>query len=391
MNTYRTFQWLCGFCGFFVIALFSFVCHAQPQGVVEVRAVDSANVPLTLIRIGQRETKGICPLLSRIFFPEPSPAFPLRFSKFTEEQARTFRVERLSAFDASEYTLDILGKRLSAAPQETLTLLDGEADLKRATSLREYWQQVWGIAPERIVLKHKAELSRVGRCVEIAASPALMEPVVATDTLHTVQPSEIVFAPTVTNPETPVQWTIVIKQRVGNTDKILKNITTTGKVRPLVSWKIARELHTTPIDTMPLTYQLEVRYDNSPNRKSQRAAIAVQKLPPPTSRSSRILVLLGANETKELTAQNKALIERIKQENMIQATSTVTMTYLANNAASRDAERGAQAVAMALGLSKAQVAPTKNMAPQPYQTFMLIGDKFGTVVTISVETPIEKK
>ncbi len=384
-----------------LVFFFPLKTYAQ-KDVVEIRAVDSTKAPITLIRLNQYEIKSVCSVLSRIFYNEPpptlpSPALPWRFVKLTSEQARNFSPEKLSALGVYSQTVNIFGMRLSTTPQENVTLLDSEKDLKKVSFLREYWQQVWGIAPERIQMKYKVELARAGRCVEIVASPALMEPVVVSEIHREVQPSEIVFASTVTNPETPVQWTIAVMQRTGigagSKDHVVKNITTIGKVRPLVAWKMANEIASlAQIDTVPLVYQLSVRYDGgSPNRKSERGSIPVQGLLQPKTRKDRYLLLLGANDAKALTAQNKTMVERIKREKLIQSASTVTVKYFSNNAANPDAERGAQAVVKALDVGKNQLVIMKNKSPEPHETFMVEGDVVGVVVTIIVETPIEKK
>lgn len=409
----------------------------QPQKPeIKALGVEANGVERSVIeiRIDEYLTRNIHPLLNYVFFDDNSDKIPTRYQLISESQAETFRPERLyglETLDVYYQLLNILGFRLTKQPETKVTLLGcnsnagvekGNQDLsnRRATAVQAYLTSVWKIDPSRITVQARdlperpssskespAESDAENRRVEIVASWDINKPLTITDTLREATPPIIRFYTKVYNEATPVQWTIATKQRAGAADKVLKNITTTGKVKSVVDWKINKEKNTVPLDTLPMTYQLEVRYDGSPNQKSARGSLPVQQITIQKKRRERIndiekdrysLILFDFGSDK-LTENNQKIVDIIKADKRITPKSKVYVTGYTDVVGSADAnqrisQRRAESAALALGVNKGSVKEIivtgkGKTPPLLYENEFPEGRFYCRTVIIDVENPVE--
>ena len=268
------------------------------DGKPKIRALgveaNGVEVPVVQIRVDEFLSRQIHPLLNYIFFDDNSAVIPERYIKMTDIGAESFRPERLYNKETLEVyyeVLNVIGHRLKNST-ETITITGcnanvgpekGNKDLsmKRAQAVKDYFQNVWKIDPARLNVQARdlpekssnskespLEAEAENRRVEITGAWSVIQPVFIQDTLREATPPIIRFYSKVeTKDETPQQWSIAIKQR----QKALRNpISAAGNIRPVVDWKINKEKNNIPLDTLPMTYELEVRYPTLPNLKSKR-------------------------------------------------------------------------------------------------------------------------
>lgn len=108
------------------------------------------------------------PLLTYVFFQENSASIPNRYRLLSEEDTATFDYRALPP-DAMVYyynMLNIIGRRMQATPQATITITGCNANTdneqnnlalsqQRADTVAAYLRRVWNIAPERIIVENR--------------------------------------------------------------------------------------------------------------------------------------------------------------------------------------------------------------------------------------------
>lgn len=364
------------------------------DGKPKIRALgveaNGVEVPVVQIRVDEFLSRQIHPLLNYIFFDDNSAVIPERYIKMTDIGAESFRPERLYNKETLEVyyeVLNVIGHRLKNST-ETITITGcnanvgpekGNKDLsmKRAQAVKDYFQNVWKIDPARLNVQARdlpekssnskespLEAEAENRRVEITGAWSVIQPVFIQDTLREATPPIIRFYSKVeTKDETPQQWSIAIKQR----QKALRNpISAAGNIRPVVDWKINKEKNNIPLDTLPMTYELEVRYPTLPNLKSKRMSVPVQQITiqkkkrerandVEKDRYSMILFPFGSAKVED---GNAKIVEFIKSEKRLKPESSVTITGYtdiigtdqANLKISTDRAKAVQA---SLGLDKA--------------------------------------
>ncbi|MCS6808434.1 MAG: OmpA family protein, partial [Bacteroidota bacterium] len=341
------------------------------------------------IRVDEYLSRQIHPLLNYIFFDDNSAAIPERYIKLTDISAESFRLERLfglETLDVYYQILNIIGYRLKNS-SESITITgcnsntgpekgNRELSMKRAQAVKEYLQTVWNIDPARLNvqardLPEKPSISKENpleahaenRRVEITGSWSIIQPVFLQDTLREATPPIIRFYSKVEpKEEPPQQWSIAIKQR----QKQLRQIAASGNIRPIVDWKINKEKNSIPLDTLPMTYELEIRYPSPlPNLRSKRMSVPVQQITiqkkkrersndVEKDRYSMILFPFGSSKVEE---GNAKIVEFIKSEKRLRPESSVTITGYTDIIGTDQANlkistERAKAVQTALGLDK---------------------------------------
>lgn len=433
----------------FAIALFSITSsvttrlHAQdeqPQGPQkpEIRAMgveaNGVEVPVVQIRIDEYLSRQIHPLLNYVFFDDNSAVIPERYRRMTEVQAESFRPERffgMETLDVYYDVMNVIGYRLKTMPDATLTILGcnanvgpekGNKDLsqRRAEAVKEYLTSIWKIDAGRLTVQSRdlpekpstskessLESDQENRRVELIGSWDVIQPVFVMDTLREATPPIVRFYSKSYTEATPQQWGINIKQR---NKELRSSIKASGKIRPVVDWKINKDKNTVPLDTVPITYDLEIRYSGeTPNEKSKRMSMPVQQITVQKKRRERlndvekdkyrlILFPFGSDKVEE---GNAKIVDFIKKDNRIKPNSKITVTGYTDVVGTADfnlkiSERRAKSVATAMGIDKAgAVKETKVIGrgktiPLLYENNELPEARFYCrTVVIEVENPVE--
>lgn len=334
----------------------------ENDGKPKIRALgveaNGVEVPVVQIRVDEFLSRQIHPLLNYVFFDDNSAVIPQRYRQMTDVSAENFRPERLFNMETLEVyydVLNIIGYRLKNST-ETITITGcnanvgpekGNKDLstRRAQAVKDYFQNVWKIDPTRLTLQSRdlpekpsnskespLEAEAENRRVEITGSWAMTQPVFIQDTLREATPPIIRFYSKVeAKDENPAQWSIAIKQRA----KALRSpISAAGNIKSVVDWKINKEKNTIPLDTVPMTYELEIRYPTLPNLRSKRLSMPVQQITiqkkkrerandVEKDRYSMILFPFGSAKVEE---GNAKIVEFIKSEKRLRPESSVVIT-----------------------------------------------------------------
>jgi outer membrane protein OmpA-like peptidoglycan-associated protein/Mg-chelatase subunit ChlD len=142
------------------------VLTALPVKVNRVRTTGSLTVVPASLTIEEIRTIDASPMLGHIYFPEGSGEIPAQY-------VRLAGIAETAAFDEQRFrdtlekyyqVLNIVGKRLAARPEATITIVGCNSDTgleknkkqlsaKRAQAVRDYLQMVWNIAPERMPME----------------------------------------------------------------------------------------------------------------------------------------------------------------------------------------------------------------------------------------------
>ncbi len=425
-------------------ALFSASVYAQddqPQGPQkpEIRAMgveaNGVEVPVVQIRIDEYLSRQIHPLLNYVFFDDNSATIPERYKKLNEVAAEGFRPERffgLETLDVYYDLLNIIGFRLKSKPEATLNIIGcnanvgpekGNQDLskRRAEAVKEYLTTVWKIDAARLTVltrdlpekpstskESPLESDQENRRVELSGNWDIIEPVFVMDTLREATPPIVRFYNKMYTDATPQQWSINIKQRNKN---LRSPISAAGKPRPVVDWKINKEKNNVPLDTVPITYDFEIRYADAsvPNEKSKRMSMPVQQITIQKKRRERlndiekdkyrlILFPFGSDKVEE---GNAKILDFIKKDNRIKPNSKVFVTGFTDIVGSADAnlkisDRRAKAVAAVLGIDKAGIVKETKIVgrgktlPLLYENNEMPEARFYCrTVVIEVENPVE--
>lgn len=368
----------------------------EDDGKPKIRALgveaNGVEVPVVQIRVDEFLSRQIHPLLNYIFFDDNSATIPERYKQMTDVSVEGFRPERLFGMETLEVyyeVMNIIGYRLKNST-ETITITGcnanvgpekGNKDLsmRRAQAVKDYFQNVWKIDPARLVVQSRdlpekpssskespLEAEAENRRVEITGAWSMIQPVFIQDTLREATPPIIRFYSKLQpKDENPAQWSIAIKQRA----KALRSpISAAGNVKPVVDWKINKEKNTIPLDTVPMTYELEIRYPTLPNLKSKRLSMPVQQITiqkkkrerandVEKDRYSMILFPFGSSKVEE---GNAKIVEFIRSEKRLRPESSVVITGYTDIIGSEQANLKistdrAKSVQAALGLDKAGV------------------------------------
>ncbi len=175
------------------------------------------------LEIAETISTNMRPLLNYVFFDKKSSKIPDRYELIAKEEAAAFRIEQLKelgTMDTYYKILNIVGRRMTDYDTATIVLTGCNSDAgvesnafalsrSRAESVKKYLVSVWGIAPERIVVKARnlpltpSKTSEFeyydavrdeNRRVEITAWDwRILEPVVTFDTLRSISPENIRF------------------------------------------------------------------------------------------------------------------------------------------------------------------------------------------------------
>ncbi len=198
---------------------------------------DSSESPVATVKVEEIYETHLAPLVPYLFFDENSSELATRYRTFDKAQVDTFALRSLNGTDRLTMyhdVLNILGRRLQDQPDVHImltgcTAMGSETGGKvlsktRATTVKNYLTEIWGIAPDRIKLEAR-ELPQnfsprsdsdgiaENRRVEIASNdPAILAPLALSDTLRKSTPPLIRFHPTATAEAGVASWRIDVSQ-----------------------------------------------------------------------------------------------------------------------------------------------------------------------------------
>ncbi|MEY3386755.1 MAG: hypothetical protein RIR53_1566 [Bacteroidota bacterium] len=389
---------------------------------MSVSGVESDGTELSdfVIRTEEFASVMMTPLLNYVFFDEGEASLPSRYSRITSDETSTFREELINSADRLPtyyQVLNIIGSRLRRSSVATITLVGCNADvgieygntdlsMRRALQVRQYLNDVWGIAEGRMILQQrnlpeKAALSKVpgaaqeNRRVEIIASdPSILTPIISRDTLRTISPPSVRMRPAVIADHAIARWQIRILQ----SDVTLKTFSGTGAVPNVLDWHVQQESSTQPRRDAPLDYQLEAE-DTEGHRASVRGQLPVRLITVSKKRTEsiadkeidRFSLILFDIRSSELSQANKSVIDLIRP--YIRQTSTVTLTGLTDrlgNASQNEtlAESRARSVAKSLGVVNIGIIRANGNAAT-YAPDLPEGRLYTRTVDVIVETPVQ--
>jgi outer membrane protein OmpA-like peptidoglycan-associated protein len=371
-------------------------------------------------------------MLPYIFFESGSAALPLRYTRLFPAETASFNESGFAKAETLEvyyHLLNVIGKRLrdnSAATLrivgclgETLTASssDGsEATLarRRAETVQKYFQEVWGISPERLRIEsrglpRKPTMTRdviinaeENRRVELLSDEwSIMRPVVVSDTLRDVTPPNLKFSVNVTAQAGVAKWSVKALQN--NARRPLKQFLGAGTPDASVVWRVARERLSIPTQDRTLKYNLEVM-DNEERGAETTGSIPVEIVNSQKRRQSgsdkRVDVYRVMNfdpERSEMTTDHVRLIDEFVRPALTkESTLTITgFTDLLGDVGENKklSEDRAQTIARQIlsGNSITNGVTTRGVGSriQLYSNATPEGRFYSRIVEIRVETPVK--
>ncbi len=249
-----------------------------------------------LVTVEEQTSSHFQPLLPFVFFDADDDALLLRYASLDAEASANFSIRDLRSNNILEtyyQVLNIVGKRMrqdsgarllvtgcNAGPSEEPQGLD--LSRRRAEAVHRYLNRVWAIDEQRIDIGIRdlpanassgetPEGVAENRRVELySASPAILQPVIISDTIRVASPPSIRFLPSVTADAGVADWTIFLRQPGGTLNqRISGSGKTDGTATDLALTSIASLLR-----DKPLEYYLEAR-----DTRGQVATSAVKQLP----------------------------------------------------------------------------------------------------------------
>ncbi len=191
-----------------------FALQAWQASTLPLRALDS-------IVIEENRGESIMPLLNYLFFEENSANIPERYRRIVATQTKGYRADdprMVSTLDHYYDMLNIIGQRMRDHRNARIRLVGCNADRgaekgatelsrRRAVALRSYLTEVWGIAPERLVVEARNLPQVPGRAlgstdaadeenrrVEVLSDdPRILEPLHVMDTVRRCTPDSVLI------------------------------------------------------------------------------------------------------------------------------------------------------------------------------------------------------
>ena len=400
----------------------------QPiRAIVQAVSVDNEGNERGLIRLKTEEfvSRQMYPLLNYIFFEPQSAVLPARYARLLPEASRTFAEKQF----ASAYTLDvyysilnIIGKRLRDNPTANIRLVgclgemgfgpnseenDPNLALRRAETVRQYLQDIWGIAANRMQVEGRglpekpsnARNAALGaeenRRVEILSDAwEVMRPVVVSDTLRETDPPSVRFYMSAEADSGVAKWTL--RARQGN--RILKTISALGKPDSTYFWQLSRERKNVPLTQEPMRYELEV-LDNVERETKVENTIAIEQITVQKKRQNKIadkevdvyrLIGFGFEESR-LQGVNLRSFNELIQPNIRAASAVEIIGYTDAQGDAAANLRLSQTRAQTVGLLTAsRNVKTRGVGSkiQLYPNTTPEGRFYSRTVEMRVETPV---
>jgi len=193
------------------------------------------------LTIEEIKTIDASPMLGHIYFANGASEIPSQYIRFAGPgETAGFDLQKLRGTLEKYYqVLNIVGKRLVDHPEATITLVGCNANTgtekgnkklstQRAEAVRNYLQQVWNIAAERMALEARnlpempsssqlKEGQAENRRVEIRSTdPAILSPIPSSYLATQIDTSALMVRPNVTSPRDIARWKITAANGSGN-------------------------------------------------------------------------------------------------------------------------------------------------------------------------------
>ncbi|MBS1913651.1 MAG: OmpA family protein [Bacteroidetes bacterium] len=347
---------------------------------LEIVGVDESGnrLPAATIRVFEVLHRERAALLESVYFDRSSSVIPARYRLLTSEYADRFTTDSLTNLDPMAlhyHALNIIGMRMRALPSATLTLAGatsrGEAPAlgrQRASAVRNYFHDVWGIDTGRIQLssapaaatRERGEDQRAeNRRVVIASNvPSVLDPVIISRIERSYEPPLISIDPRFESDAGITRWGIDLTydgRLVGH----ISSSDTAAESRVSMNWQV--DPNRINVENAFLRAELTVD-DSAGMSVSSRTQVPlvidrklriVERTDGPKGREATTYSLLAFdNASAEVNAHNRGVIREIAASARSGAHITVvgytdrTGSQAGNELLSR---RRAQAVVAALG------------------------------------------
>ncbi len=361
------------------------------------------------------------PLLTYIFFEDNSAEIPPRYILLSKEETTKFSFDKLRNYNALEtyyYVLNIIGKRLQDNPNVKITLIgtnsnqgseknNMELSQSRAQTVANYFQNIWGISPDRMDLQARnlpKEPSRSddpqgvaeNRRVEIYSDdPSIIEPVFTIDTMRVISALAIKFIPKVLTEVGVHSWNLNVTQGAEN----VFNKKGDGQPPTNIDWEISQR--TVPKGKEDLAYSISGVDSVGQIANSKTKRIPITKTSIEMKRRSGqsdteyeyYSLILFDFAKSNLNKEHRKVVDFVKSR--ITDESKVSIYGFTDNIGEEDvnkkiSEKRAKAVLKRLNIDNNVVVEGKGETELIYDNSTPEGRFYCRTVTINIETPIKQ-
>jgi len=244
---------------------------------VDSDGIEQAVVALTVEEFMSEQTR---PLLPYMFFAEGSSHIDNRYVTLTHEQSHNFSIDKLHdhhPLDIYYNMLNVIGMRLNEHPRTRITITgcnDGgvtevgiaQLSRKRAESVRDYLVEIWGISPDRMIIRERnlpakpttsreAGASEENRRVEIESETwDIMAPVTTQNIERQVTPPLLRFKPVVESETGLHHWSINVRQGT----EVMHDIKGDATPPEHVDWRMSPSFSAIEMSDASLHYRMSL-------------------------------------------------------------------------------------------------------------------------------------
>ena len=361
------------------------------------------------------------PLLPYIFFEENVAVIPERYASMRSEETANFRVDDLhTAGTLTVYRniLNIIGQRLRANPDATITLTGCNADSgpetgnrvlsqSRAEAAAAYLMHVWNIDADRLridgrdlpgIPSNNLEADGVAenRRVEIMSSDdRILQPVTTRSTERLITPRQIIFRPAIHAEADVADWSVHAHQD----GAVLASFTGSG-IPPLnLTWDLSKQFPSAEIQAHPIAYACSAADVEGQSAHSEEHTIPVEHITLQQKRSdetrkdkeiSRFSLILFDFDKTELNARNRSLLNLVHTQ--LKPSSSVSISGYTDRIGEAEYNQRlslqrAQNTASALGIQAAEILGLGESV-ELFTNDLPEGRLYSRTVNIHIETPV---
>lgn len=381
---------------------------------------ESGNVSeQTAVRIEEYSSNRVRPLLPYVFFEQGSYTLDARYRQLSEEQVQGFSLSNFYNLDALVtyyHLLNIVGKRMTQLPDATLSITgftdaseaSSSEDLgkRRATVVRNYLTETWGISSSRISIEGRnvpsqpsnegdADGAAENRRVELtSSSPEILAAVGSLDTMRVFNPPALRFTPRVSDSSQVRTWTLF----VSDGEHIIRTFHGQGAPPSTVDWRLEEQARFVPRGVRRLEYMFVVQDSAGRVIPTEGRDIAISEVTLDDKRSGggtdktidRYSMILFGFDRADLSPEHLAMLKEIKQR--VTNRSTITVTgYTDRSGASeynqRLSEQRARQVSNVLGVERTNVSGRGELLPL-FDNSLPEGRFYSRTVEVLIETPV---
>lgn len=362
----------------------------------------------------------LAPLLNYIFFDENSAELPARYIKITMNEASKFNIKSVfneSNMGISYHILNIVGKRMQEQPDANLEIVGCNSNVnneknnlalsqKRAETVRNYLNSVWGIEKIRLVVSKRNLPEKYSRPeqekmkreenqrVELYSDKSeILEPIFIQTIDRTAQPAILRVKPNVFAESGVKRWKLKGYQLSDTLHPFIAN--GIGALPGNIDWDLAKVQKNTPKYAEPIICELQLEDAKGQVKtiKNETESVEVISLKNKIDKKSTNIeievfsLILFDFDKAEVEAKNQKIIElvhqRIKPQSSIEIVGYSDITGTAKLNAKLSEER-AKAVKSELKIPKSSTRVGKELL---FDNDLPEGRFFCRTVEIIVKTP----